>query len=253
MKYHRVLIICLLLMALVFLCSCGQEAASTEAPRVTAEVPAVSAPPSSPAAAQTDVPADTEQPEAEIIAEEAAAEAPVETSPQVPETLSITEGSVFNEALLTNKKNITSFSVQYAAGWCAEDRSGALLLSKDGTENPPFITAEELGWVAVPEKFVPARMDLFKETYQNRMAQPPVDSTLELAGRSYIGFTAKYSAVDGSATITRQEYVTVMDDIAYFLACEYVSGAYGDLHEDETTYFEFMNALETFTVHEVIA
>ena len=40
----------------------------------------------------------------------------------------------------------------------------------------------------------------------------------------------------------------VIDEETYHFVCEYVSGGYGDVHEDETTYFEFMHALESMKI-----
>ena len=138
--------------------------------------------------------------------------------------------------------------IEYPSGWKAEDHNGTIVMSKDGTENPPFFSVEEIGWVESPGTFLTNQMNAFKNKYGNQMAMPPESTTMEVAGMKLAGFTAQYSSYDGTATITRLEYVEVIDDITYHFVCEYVSSASGDQHEDETTYFEFMNAIESMKI-----
>ena len=138
--------------------------------------------------------------------------------------------------------------IEYPSGWKAEDHNGIIVMSKDGTENPPFFSVEEIGWVESPGTFLTNQMNAFQNKYGNQMAMPPESSTMEVAGMKLAGFTAQYSSYDGTATITRLEYVEVIDDITYHFVCEYVSSASGDQHEDETTYFEFMNAIESMKI-----
>ena len=138
--------------------------------------------------------------------------------------------------------------LQYRADWTAADCDGIIVMSRDGTDNPPFFSVEELGYVNSPETFLNNQMDAFREKYGNRMAKPPEATSMEIAGMELTGFVAAYSIEDGSGTITRYEYVEVIDDSCYHFVCEYVSSASGDRHEDETTYFEFMQALENMKI-----
>lgn len=147
-------------------------------------------------------------------------------------------------------KETTSGNIQieYPSDLEAQTSGDKIIMSKDGTENYPFFSVEEIGWVGSPGTFVTNQMNTFTEKYQNRVAMPPEVSGLEVAGVKLAGFTAKYSSYDGSATITRLEYVEVINDITYHFVCEYVSDAYGDQHEDETTYFEFLHAIESMKI-----
>ena len=147
-------------------------------------------------------------------------------------------------------KETTSGNIQieYPTDWEAQTSGDKIVMSKDGTENYPFFSVEEIGWVGSPGTFVTNQMNTFTEKYQNRVAMHPEVSGMEVAGMKLAGFTAKYSSYDGSATITRLEYVEVIDDITYHFVCEYVSDVYGDQHEDETTYFEFMHAIESMKI-----
>lgn len=141
--------------------------------------------------------------------------------------------------------------IQYPAGWTAETRDGMIYMSRDGSDKPPFFSVEEIGFVKAPETFINNQMEAFKTKYGNQMAQPPEPSTMEVcAGMEIDGFVARYSSDDGSATITRYEYLEIADDIAYHFVCEYVSDASGNQHEDETTYFEFMHAIQTMKLSE---
>ena len=149
---------------------------------------------------------------------------------------------------LYQKAVFDTILIEYPSGWKAEDHNSTIVMSKDGTENPPFFSVEEIGWVESPGTFLTNQMNAFKNKYGNQMAMPPESTTMEVAGMKLAGFTAQYSSYDGTATITRLEYVEVIDDITYHFVCEYVSSASGDQHEDETTYFEFMNAIESMKI-----
>ncbi|MDO4393803.1 MAG: hypothetical protein Q4C80_05255 [Bacillota bacterium] len=137
---------------------------------------------------------------------------------------------------------------QYPSGWIASNKDGTIFMSKDGSANPPFITIENMGWVGSPGTFVTNEMNKFKEKYGNRVASPPEAVTDTVAGIKLAGFTGSYSSKDGRTTITRCEMVEVINDVTYLFTCEYVSNAYGDQHEDETTYFEYRNAIETMKI-----
>lgn len=150
--------------------------------------------------------------------------------------------SLYQEATSGN------IQIEYPSDWEAQTSGDKIIMSKDGSENYPFFSVEEIGWVGSPGTFVTNQMDAFTTKYQNRVAMPPEASGMEVAGMKLAGFTTKYSSYDGSATITRLEYVEVIDDITYHFVCEYVSDAYGDQHEDETTYFEFMHAIESMKI-----
>ena len=150
--------------------------------------------------------------------------------------------SLYQEATTGN------IQIEYPSGWKAQSSGEKIVMSKDGTENYPFFSVEEIGWVSSPGTFVTNQMEAYETKYQNRVAMPPEVSEMEVAGMKLAGFTTKYSSYDGSATITRLEYVEVIDDITYHFVCEYVSSAYGDQHEDETTYFEFMHAIESMKI-----
>ena len=167
--------------------------------------------------------------------------------PEIEETPTVQQddnGSLYQEVIAGN------ILIEYPSGWKAQSSGEKIVMSKDGTENYPFFSVEEIGWVGSPGTFVTNQMDAFKTKYQNRVAMPPEASGMEMAGMKLAGFTANYSSYDGSATITRHEYVEVIDDITYHFVCEYVSSAYGDQHEDETTYFEFIHAIESMKIKE---
>lgn len=151
-------------------------------------------------------------------------------------------GDTYNEAVHGN------MMIEYPAGWITEKYEYMIYVSKDGSGNPPFFFVEEIGWVESPGNFVTSQMNAFSDKYSNRVARQPEAATMEAAGMKLAGFTALYSSEDGTATITHHDYIEVIDDITYHFVCEYVSSASGGQHEDETTYFEFMHAIESFKV-----
>ncbi|MCI5597341.1 MAG: hypothetical protein MR380_11645 [Lachnospiraceae bacterium] len=142
----------------------------------------------------------------------------IEETPTVQQDESV---SLYQEAISGNIR------IEYPSGWTAQTSDEKIVMSKDGTENYPFFSVEEIGWVGAPGTFMTNQMDTFKTKYQNRVAMSPEASGIEVAGMKLAGFTASYSSYDGSATITRLEYVEVIDDITYHFVCEYVSDAYG--------------------------
>lgn len=165
---------------------------------------------------------------------------PAQTEEQTGNEVSDTDG--YSEIVHGN------MMIEYPSSWTAEKHEYMIYASKDGSGNPPFYFVEEIGWVESPGNFVTSQMDAFSSKYQNRVAKQPEAQTMEVAGMKLAGFVASYSAVEGTATITHYDFVEVIDDITYHFLCEYVSEASGDQHEDETTYFDFMHAIESFKV-----
>ena len=138
--------------------------------------------------------------------------------------------------------------IEYPSSWNAEIRDDMIYMYGGTIDQVPFFSVESLGWVESTETFLDNQMTSFADKYGNQMAMQPAEETQTIAGIELKGFTAKYSSDDGTATITRHEYVEVIDEETYHFVCEYVSGGYGDVHEDETTYFEFMHALESMKI-----
>lgn len=186
--------------------------------------------------------------------EETTSEPDTTESSSSTDTITISQlggDSLYQEVLFNNPKNLTVFLTEAPTEWKAEDQNGILLLSKNGSGTIPFISVEELGWgVKSPEGFITDQAEAFKKKYGNQMAMPPELSDTTVAGMPLSGFTAKYSADDGSGTITRIEYIEVINDLSYHFVCEYLSSASGDQHEDETTYFEFMHVIESLKIQE---
>lgn len=138
--------------------------------------------------------------------------------------------------------------IEYPQGWKTKVSTGKIVMSKDGTEKPPFITVEEMGWVEHSDNYVTSQIDAFKKQYGNQMAKPPQTDTMKVAGIELKGFIAKYSMENGSGTVTRQEYLEEINGLGYHFVCEYVSSASGNQHEDETTYFDFMHVIESMKI-----
>lgn len=151
-----------------------------------------------------------------------------------------------DEAALFREESFDALSFAAPAGWSAVKlNDGMMRMSRDGTDQPPFISVQKLEFTGSPEEYVTERMDSFTARYQNRVSKQPESAESYSECMPLSGFVAAYSAEDGSCTLTRYEYVASLGESRYLISCEYVSQAYGDLHEDETTYFEFMNFLES--------
>ena len=90
------------------------------------------------------------------------------------ETTGQSDDSLYQEAIFD------TILIEYPSGWKAEDYSGTIVMSKDGTENPPFFSVEEIGWVESPGTFLTNQMNAFKNKYGNQMAMPLESSTMDI-------------------------------------------------------------------------
>ena len=91
-------------------------------------------------------------------------------------------------------------------------------------------------------------IDSFRESFQERIAKEPELLTFEVEGtdRKIAGVSIDVSSEDGMDTITNLVLIEELNGTYYEYRCAYVSQTYAeDSHEDETTYFEFMHAIET--------
>ena len=91
-------------------------------------------------------------------------------------------------------------------------------------------------------------IDRFREYYQERIAKEPELLTYEVEGtdRKIAGVSIAVSSEDGMDTVTNLILIEELGGSYYEYRCTYVSQTYAeDAHEDETTYFEFMHAIET--------
>ena len=135
------------------------------------------------------------------------------------------------------------FSIEYPAKWVAEAGHGEIFASPDGLDNPPYIRVVRLGKVDDVDKLIDEKIESFRSEYGERVPGVPERTSFSAEGTDLDGYVAKYSSVDGSCTISKHEYFKTVDGITYSFSCEYVSQAYGDMHEDENTYFEFAHAI----------
>ncbi|MGN0702164.1 MAG: hypothetical protein ACI4KL_03185 [Lentihominibacter sp.] len=173
---------------------------------------------------------------------QAETEEPQQDTAAATEPEDVTDDGLYKEIINGN------VMIEYPASWNAEIRDDMIYMYGGTKDTVPFFSVECMGWVGSPETFIDNQMTSFEDKYGNQMAMPPEEETQTTAGTELKGFTARYSSDDGTATITRHEYVEVIDEDTYHFVCEYVSGGYGDVHEDETTYFEFMHALESMKI-----
>lgn len=145
-----------------------------------------------------------------------------------------------------------SFTFECVKDWIAENIGDGIWAQKeemDGAEGCPFYTiynyeAEEFG--QTPGEFIAEDMKEYSKKYGVRVARQPEVATYEIGDRKVAGYTASCSSEDGSRTITIYRLTEAMNDRILLYWCEYISQTCNENeYVDETTYFEFMHAIET--------
>ena len=90
----------------------------------------------------------------------------------------------------------------------------------------------------------------FLAAYEDTIVSEPEIIVYEPAGtdRKLTGFSGIYGIEGRQYTV--MEYVEYFGDDLYHYYCCYLSGTSADgEHEDETTYFEFLNAIDSMIVN----
>lgn len=142
-----------------------------------------------------------------------------------------------------------SFTFECAQDWITENMGDGAWAEKEGTEGYPFYIiynyeAEEFG--QTPGEFIAEDMKEYSKKHGVRVASQPEVVTYEIGDRKVAGYIASCSSEDGSRTITTYRLTETINDRILLYWCEYISQTYNENeYEDETTYFEFMHAIET--------
>lgn len=155
--------------------------------------------------------------------------------------------------LFTRVSYEDDFSFEIPSSWTTwelEDPD-TLFAGSDGSDQPPCFFVQEADTDLNAGEYVIELKNSFLDTFRDSVAEEPEIITYEPAGtdRKLAGYRAVYSSVDDSRKYTVLEYVEYFGDDLYRYYCTYVSGTKveGEF-EDETTYFEFLHAIDTMEV-----
>lgn len=132
--------------------------------------------------------------------------------------------------------------------WTLEDPD-TLLASPEGFDQPPVMFVQNAGEDLNAGDVAVNLKNAFLDTYGDGVVSEPEIITYEPegSGRKLAGYRGVYQ--DNSRKYTVLEYVEYFDDDLYHYYCCYVSDTSEEgEHEDETTCFEFMHAIDTMQV-----
>ena len=143
------------------------------------------------------------------------------------------------------------FSFECVKDWYAYKKGSAVVVQKTEEVAVPLYSIGPTTLEGTPGESIMSTIDRFRESFQERIAKKPELLTFEVEGkdRKIDGVRIDVSSEDGMNTITNLVLIEELNGTYYEYRCAYVSQTYAeDFHEDETTYFEFMHAIETMEV-----
>lgn len=143
------------------------------------------------------------------------------------------------------------FSFECGKNWFVNEIGGGIIAKKseaaDTFENPELMIFPVNFEETIGEEVVKIK-NAYMDTYQNRIVKEPEILTYEVIGtdRRLAGVKVLISSEDGMETITRVDLLEEINGQYFEYSCAYVSSTYVEgAHEDETTYFEYLHAIET--------
>ena len=143
------------------------------------------------------------------------------------------------------------FSFEYPSEWTSWDVEGTLFASRDGTEAEPVFSVCREDTALTAGEMLVQRKAAYEATYKERMSRLPEIITYQVSGseRSLAGFKGEASSSDGSRTLACAEFIEDRGGVIYRYFCSYVSHSNnGDEAADETTWQEFLHAVDTMTI-----
>lgn len=143
------------------------------------------------------------------------------------------------------------FSFEIAAGWKAwYNEENTVLVEKESDENAFIGVAATALQGTVEDKLDEWKKECV-EDFGERVAAEPEIITYEVEGTNRVltGVRASISSEDGMDTFTCLDMIEELDGQYFHYGCSYLSGTYAeDKYEDETTYFEFLHAIDTMEI-----
>lgn len=140
------------------------------------------------------------------------------------------------------------FSFECVKDWHAYRQGSAVVVQKTEESDVPYYSISPITLEGTPGEEIVTTMNHFRDSYKERIAKEPEMLTYEVEGtdRKIAGVSINVSSEDGMDTVTNLILIEELDGSYYEYRCGYVSQTYAeDSYEDETTYFEFMHAIET--------
>lgn len=141
------------------------------------------------------------------------------------------------------------FTFEYRSDWERIDVSDGVVITKDSDPDSPYYS---LYWLMEEDEdtsvgtIVTETKNAYCEEYGSDVTLEPQIVSEDLDGRKLAGITARRMGGDGNLEFQTWNLYEIMNGQIFFYRCEYVSGSNIDgVYEDQTTYFEFRQALES--------
>lgn len=155
-----------------------------------------------------------------------------------------------NDDLFTRVSYENDFSFEIPSAWVAWELKDpdTLFVSSDGSDHAPCFFVQKADTGRNAGEYVVQLKNDFLDTYKDAAAGEPEIITYVPADtdRKLAGYRGVYSSIDDSRKYTVLEYVEYIGEDLYRYYCTYVSETKVEgEYEDETTYFEFLHAIDT--------
>lgn len=140
------------------------------------------------------------------------------------------------------------FSFECAGDWYVSITDTVIKTFKEDPDDLPGFLAAEISITGSVEEEVENWKTLYMDKFQQRLCQEPELVSYETEGGRYmLGLRMNVSSEDGMDNVTRIVLLEEQDGRYIQYSCAYISQTYAeDRYEDETTYFEFIHAIDTF-------
>lgn len=164
------------------------------------------------------------------------------------------------ESLFTRVSYEDEYSCEIPSGWGyrTQDNPDALYASATESEEGPYIIVREAdddedagGRDLSMQEYADKLLSEFLDGYSGHVAAEPEQISYEPEGsnRKLTGFRCAYSSDDETRRYAVMEYVEEIGDDLYRYSCVYLlSSEHEGEFEDETTYFEYLHAIDTMQV-----
>lgn len=148
-----------------------------------------------------------------------------------------------------------SFSFECPAKWNVKLFQKGVVASRNEDTDIPQILVFPIEIEGTADEETAAWKQEYMDTYKQRLADEPepMEYKLSESGRKLSGVRVRISSEDGMETVTRIDLLEKLSGQYYRYSCAYISSTCKDgAYEDETTFFEFLHAVETMEIKEAL-
>lgn len=144
-----------------------------------------------------------------------------------------------------------AFAVELPSGWLFENVDYSISAGKNSIDEMPIMQITPVLIEGEVEDELASWCDLVKEKFEQRLAGEPERVRYEVPGtdRDVEGLKFMVSSEDGMFLYTEFMAMEAIEDAYMSYFCGYISESYDeDQPEDQTTYFEFLHAIDSIVI-----